>query len=101
MSVYPNEPWQLWRFGHITSQFWKDIHNRRQYFDWLSRELDIQHFEDWYRVKVVEIKSKQGAHGMLSYYSDSLTKALVDVYPEFKWKLWKFSRTLPGYWKDI
>jgi len=37
---------------------------------------------------------------VLSYYQGSPMYALLSVYPEFDWIIWKFNRVPMGFWKD-
>jgi len=38
---------------------------------------------------------------MLAHYRGSPVNAVLDIYPNHQWQRWKFSRSSPGYWKDI
>ena len=36
----------------------------------------------------------------MSYYDDSISKALTSVYPDHAWELWRFSKVSKGYWDN-
>lgn len=49
-SAYVDYNWQPWKFSDTPSRnFWNDIENQREYFDWLGKELGVQKMEDWYQ----------------------------------------------------
>ncbi len=33
-------------------------------------------------------------------YNNTLTKALMTVYPDYNWKMWLFNQVPPGYWEE-
>lgn len=47
--------------------------------------------DEWYKVTEKEITSK-GGRQLLYHYNDSIIHLLRNVYPEFSWKPWMFSR---------
>src|SRR4051812_17839702 len=77
----------------------KEIH--KQLFDRSSAQLGHKHMDDWYNVTQEDIY-KCGGRGILnSYYNGSSSKALQSLYPEHKWRLWRFGGTVPkGYWEN-
>lgn len=36
---------------------------------------------------------------MLKMYGDSVSKMLLDVFPDHKWDIWEFSRSPTGFWE--
>src|SRR5688572_3840282 len=34
-------------------------------------------------------------------YGGSLVKALLNIYPDYNWKVWKFDVIPKGFWKDM
>jgi hypothetical protein len=57
-SVYPQYEWLPWNFIHATRSFWSKLENQRTFFDWLRGELGIQSMEDWYDIKLSDIRQK-------------------------------------------
>ncbi len=48
-----------------------------------------------------QVVSQGGGHGLLAhYYGNSLIRALEQVYPEYHWQPWKFSKAPQRFWKD-
>lgn len=100
ISVYPQYPWLIWKFKTVPRGFWKEITNRRHFFDWLGVELGIETMADWYRISLTDIVENGGGQMIFGYYSGSPSRALQEVYPEFRWDVFRF-KVLPKLsWKD-
>lgn len=58
--------------------------------------------EDWYNVKLEDIKEKCG-NDVVKYMNSgrSLYKTLSEVYPDVSWEPWRFAETPVGYWRSI
>ena len=89
-SIYPDFPWQFWKFKGFPSSMWTDINNQRQFCNWLETELQIKKMEDWYEVKKSQITEKQGSFLLNRIYDGSLYKALKYIYPQIQWSFWYF-----------
>lgn len=50
MKVYHSYPWQTWRFEDLERGYWNNVHNQRQFLEYLSNHLGIQDWKDWYKV---------------------------------------------------
>jgi hypothetical protein len=55
-SIYPEHKWEIWKFPTVPRDYWSNLANQREYFDWLSRKLGIKNYEDWYNVTVAMAK---------------------------------------------
>lgn len=72
--------------------------NKKQFFEWLGKELGYISMEQWYDV-TREVIQKHGGAGLLrSFYNDSPAKALQEIYPEHNWMPWKFRHVTKGLW---
>eukprot|EP01122_Echinamoeba_exundans_P013192 TRINITY_DN5720_c0_g1_i1.p1 TRINITY_DN5720_c0_g1~~TRINITY_DN5720_c0_g1_i1.p1 ORF type:complete len:311 (+),score=40.76 TRINITY_DN5720_c0_g1_i1:75-1007(+) len=90
-ETYPAHEWQEWRFAKVPKGFWKDLDNRKRYFNWVGQQLKLQTREDWYGVTYNQVAGL-GANGILqSQYNSSLSEALADVYPDHAWSSINFS----------
>ena len=49
------------------------MENQRRLFDSLSQRFAIQQLEDWYSIRVLDVKDNGGA-GLLPHYGGSLIK---------------------------
>jgi hypothetical protein len=85
--IYPDYSWKAFMFkGGVPKGYWNSLSNQREYFDWLGSQLGIKTLDDWYNVKVSDMKEK-GAFGLLQNYGSSLTKALKAIYPNHDWQV--------------
>ncbi len=84
-AVYPDHPWQVWRFEHLSIRFWKHKKNHRLFMDWFGKEMKIRKLSDWVHVQPSDIY-KGGGYGMLKHsYNDSVIHALEAIYPNEQW----------------
>jgi hypothetical protein len=100
-SLRPEFPWIPWNFVQVPKGFWDSLSNRRLALDFLSKGLQIQHYADWYHIKLPQIRAKEGCGGaLLSLYAGSTPQMLQDLCPEFRWVPWHFSNLPHGFWDD-
>jgi len=78
--------------------YWKLKCNRQKLFELIANELGIEHYEQWYSVKVRDVLRKPGSAGCMAIYRNSLQRALRDLYPQFDWNGWRFQRVSVGFW---
>jgi hypothetical protein len=54
-SVYPEHPWEIFKFGIVPTGYWDDLSNQREYMDWLGKKLgcDVD-MSRWYTVSAEE-----------------------------------------------
>jgi hypothetical protein len=71
-----------WKFPKTSEKYWDSMANQRTWFDWVSKELKITKFEDWYKIKTTQMKAYDGSV-VLERYLGSLSRALMAVYPEY------------------
>jgi len=93
LSVYPDFDWIIWKFNQNTvpQEFWNDKKNQKKFFDWVGEQFRFKSFEDWYNITLEDI-NKHGGHRALFYYNNYPANALLSVYPDFDWIVWKFCR---------
>jgi hypothetical protein len=68
---------------------------QREYLDSVAERLQITDFEQWYHVTATDLDSR-----VLKLYGGSLAKALMNVYPEYNWILWKFVQVPHHTWDN-
>jgi len=73
VSLYPEHPWEIFKFAQKPARYWSKIQNQRVYMDWLGKELGITQNSDWYNVRVVDLY-KKGAGSLLVKYKGSLIR---------------------------
>ena len=97
-SVYPDHKWLAWKFSQKVPQgYWNDINNKREFMNWLGKQLDYQKMDDWYNISVKNI-TNYGGWNLLMKYNGSPSQILQSVYPEHKWIIWMFNSVPAGFW---
>ncbi len=105
-SLYPDYPWKPWKFRSVPAGYWEeDFLHHRSFFEDYFKSHYMREYEDWYKVRQVDIIRYGG--GVLHYFGGSLSRALSTVYPEYDWKEWKFavasssiSHSSKDIWRD-
>ena len=97
MESFPNFHWKPWLFKSVPRGLWNNERYCRQFVLDAEQRMPIRSREDWYKVKVQEMRAIGGA-GLLNKFDFSLQKMLVELLPEFDWKPWLFERVTDGYW---
>lgn len=102
--TYPDHNWQPWLFASVPAGYWDDPTTHRLYFDWLRDQLRIplSELHMLYDVTVDHVYQHRGRSLLRTYYGSSLPFAMIRVYPEHKWQVWRFnqSRVPRGFWSD-
>jgi len=120
VSLYPNYEWKPWLFEKIPRCLWSNLSNRRNYMKWIAQELFFKCSDDFYRLERNDLE-KRGGRGLLALYKrngprlcldssfsgnrfllhsgDALQRLLVELFPEYHWRPWRFSTPVPvRYW---
>ena len=70
----------------------------RHVFDKIGKSLNLKNWEEWYEIGHKEIVQHGGGIA-LGFYSGSI-QALMSVYPEYNWQIWKFKHIPSTLWKS-
>ena len=73
----------------------------KNFFDRLSNQLGHKSMDDWYNITQDTIIKKGGRQLLNYYYGGSPSKALLSIYPDHDWMLWKFKQVPNGYWDNL
>jgi hypothetical protein len=73
---------------------WLEQHNRREFFDQLGKDLALQRLDDFLNITNEMIKEHGGRALFENVYSNSITAALQDAYPNHLWIRNSVSRSL-------
>jgi len=92
--------WYEWKFDRVAVDFWRDIKNRKKYVKWLGEKLGYTTLEDWYQVGALDIENNKGGGLLNHYYNSSRLVLLKEIFPDYKWLPWKFTRTIQSFWDD-
>src|SRR5690242_10023870 len=80
---------------------WKDKTTHVEFFNWVAKKLNITKNEDWYKIQTQDVKKLGGDTLLNHYYGNSLSRALIEVYPQNNWQVWRFQAIPKGTWQDI
>jgi hypothetical protein len=95
MDVYPEYNWKPWKFNPDNYQ--SDPSENYLLLERLSLDLGISTPEDWYEVKVGDLRRYKG---FLEQHGRSIYSILSTIYWEYPWEAWRFDRIPNGYWDD-
>jgi hypothetical protein len=96
-NIYPDYPWQIWRFEQVPKGFWNDMKNQRDFLNWFGKEMGILQQSDWYRIRVTDFAQRRGID-LLHMYRHFIGKMLEAIFPEFHWQMWRFERVPKNFW---
>jgi hypothetical protein len=97
--IYPDYDWKSWLFSNPPKHLWNDEKNIRNYFLWLSKELNIAKAEDWYKITAIDLKP-YNVGGMINRKFGHMCNFLKCHIPNYDWKPWLFKSVPSGYWHD-
>jgi hypothetical protein len=107
----------MWLFDTAPMGYMDNVQAQQMYFDWLKTKLGITSMDGWYKVTKADVISNSGTFmligcyyawsnlfvagaSVLSRHRNSVSSALVAVYPEHHWQRWKFDKAPQGFWKS-
>eukprot|EP01114_Cavostelium_apophysatum_P021826 TRINITY_DN7718_c0_g1_i1.p1 TRINITY_DN7718_c0_g1~~TRINITY_DN7718_c0_g1_i1.p1 ORF type:complete len:570 (+),score=80.59 TRINITY_DN7718_c0_g1_i1:26-1735(+) len=87
-------PWDI-------DSVWKDRYYQRQFLDDVSNKSNFKSMDDWYKVTSDDV-IQHGGVALMKNFSMSVPRMLASIYPEFSWKMWKFtgSSVPKGFWEN-
>lgn len=60
---------------------------------WLLFFYDnIANLEDWYNISISFFENSEKGISLLHYYKNMPVLAVLDIFSDHEWKVWKFSR---------
>lgn len=94
-TIYPEHHWDAQMFKQVRAG------RHKAFFDRLGVQLGHKCMDDWYKVTLRDIQ-RLGGEGLISeYYKNSPSRALLNVYPQHNWMLWKSKQVPAGYWDKL
>ncbi len=92
------EPWEC---PPVPPDYWKDLKNRKKYFDWLGKKLKFRNAEDWHKNLSTKTLKDNFGNGLLSnYYGGSKFRVLEELFPNHHINPWKFPPVPRNFWQD-
>lgn len=99
ISTFSEHPWIIWKFNSVPEGFWLSISNHRSYFEWLGDQLSFNKKTDWYYLTNELVYHHHGQGLLHHYYSDSACKAVMSIFSDHPWVVWKFKQVPHGLWE--
>ena len=95
---YPEKKFDELSRKVVPHHFWSKKENRRNFLEDFRK---IRNFpmEMWYSIRADDV-ARAGGVRLIHIYNGSLAAALMDVFPEYNWNLFKF-QVPKGYWDDV
>lgn len=88
-SLYPERPWNAWKFARVPVGYWSDLRKQRHAVDAMAQQLQVQHWQDWFSVTPEQAQKQAGGCSsrslLMNHYSGSVLQMLRSVYPEHPW----------------
>jgi hypothetical protein len=92
----PEYPWTT---GTVPRRYWEDKTNHKKYLEWLAAQLGLKTREDWYKVKQSDFASAGGSSLLSKFYRNIPMNAVVAVYDDHQWDVWRFEKLPGGFWE--
>ena len=73
--------------------------NQRIFVQYLGEKLGYRKMEDWYKITTKLIRDNRGSGLLAGFYSDSVSKFVMAMFPNYNWVEWKFGHAR-YIWKD-
>eukprot|EP00026_Physarum_polycephalum_P003234 Phypoly_transcript_03244.p1 GENE.Phypoly_transcript_03244~~Phypoly_transcript_03244.p1 ORF type:complete len:742 (+),score=88.29 Phypoly_transcript_03244:221-2446(+) len=85
----------------FSSTPWVDVNNRRKFFeDYAAKKgFDPLIAENWYSIRRRDIDVQKGGDTVVMYHGDSVSKALMDLFPNIGLDIYRFRGPL-SFWSD-
>jgi hypothetical protein len=100
--VFPDYDWLPWLFaGGVPDDYWQDKEHQRKCVEWIAGKLNVHELDQWYSISAQQI-ADLGGKSILRHYNGSMVAMLLQIYPNFLWKPWRFASGVPiGFWDDF
>ena len=72
-----------WGGEKVPRGFMQDSENRRIFLNWIARENGLDNLSEWYSIPKHFVLSQPGGAMIENYYNGSISKMLLDIYPEY------------------
>lgn len=97
-SVFSEHRWNLGKFSKKPREFWEK-QKKREFMDYVAKELKIKEMKDWYEVTSSQIRQK-GGEQLLLKYDNSAARMISSIFKEHNWNMRKFTRKF-AFWENI
>eukprot|EP01122_Echinamoeba_exundans_P010018 TRINITY_DN3635_c0_g2_i1.p1 TRINITY_DN3635_c0_g2~~TRINITY_DN3635_c0_g2_i1.p1 ORF type:complete len:330 (-),score=43.15 TRINITY_DN3635_c0_g2_i1:802-1791(-) len=101
-ASFPDHQWNDWKFDRLRKDAFSDLQKQRECLEAVAQNLhlDTSDLSAWYSITAEQVKEHEGGRSLMSKHFTSISRALVSIYPEHKWELWRFSPAPHGFWRS-
>eukprot|EP01114_Cavostelium_apophysatum_P021759 TRINITY_DN7678_c0_g1_i2.p1 TRINITY_DN7678_c0_g1~~TRINITY_DN7678_c0_g1_i2.p1 ORF type:complete len:759 (+),score=135.48 TRINITY_DN7678_c0_g1_i2:52-2328(+) len=79
-------------------RYWHNPQNQQNFLKSLAKRKGIRQWRDWYHIRNEDF-FRNGGTGLLAYYNNSASKAIMAIYPQYNWSIEQFDN-VKKYWQD-
>jgi exonuclease V gamma subunit len=81
---------------HGCEAVWYEVESRRNFFEKYARDnkFDPLKAENWYKQPRDRILATKGTRSVIYYHNNSVSKALIDLFPDIGLEMSKFQRCM-------
>lgn len=65
MSIFPEFPFQIFKFESVPKDYWSKVKHQRQFMDDIGKKLGIKNYSDWYSISSQTIKEFGGTGNII------------------------------------
>ena len=94
-----NHKFYFWKLNVVPKGYWDDINKQKEYMNWIYKKLEFKSMEDWYNLTYQQIYKNYG-YSLTERYKNYPYGILKNIYPEYDWKPWKFTKIFSNLWED-
>jgi len=80
---------------------WSDLRYQRKFLEEIGFRLRLKDPNDWYKLEAHDIINTGSECLFHQFYRGSFREALISIFPEHDWQLWRFSTAPRHYWNNL
>jgi len=86
-----------WRFSRSIGDFWREKNVQRAFMEYIALHLCYTSKNDWYSFDLTQLKKLNEPTSLFTSHYRCVVSAVMEIYPEHDWRVWKFSRVPKKY----
>lgn len=85
-TIYPNYPWEDFKFKRKRKNFWSDPSSKRRFLDFLYQKYNFSSLDDFYQISQ-KILLQNGGKTVCNYSQQGVFNILKEAYPHHTWDI--------------
>ncbi len=99
-DCFPRRKWRAWLFTSTPQRYWRDPANRREYMDWLGKQMKLKSDDDWHRVTKDDFYANEGGGLLSNYYENSVSMIVRDYLKKKRRYEWEYVSVPQRFWSS-